>query len=171
MLQAPFGATFPAAPRVRWDDYSLVWEACDGERLMRVSCSVLWDGELRDFMLQARVALPGQAHQLEFDHRLTTRHAYGRHLGFVSGKSRTEAKLLVAGDSLIIASVQAGDDEASRLAAERFLDSITIPPRAACPTLRLVKIDRDRPHGVPLVCGEQHGLPSARFGVAFSPGE
>ena len=135
---------------------------------MRISCSALWDGELRDFMLKARFALPGQPHQLEFDHEVATKTAYGHHLGYVAGKSRTEAKLLVSGDSLIIASVESSNDEASRLAAERFLESVEIPPRAACPTLRLVKIDRDRPHGIPLVCGDRgHGLAAARFGVAF----
>jgi hypothetical protein len=168
LLGAPFTAQFPAAPRVRQDQFSLVWEACDDGRLLRVSCSALWDGELGDLVLQSRVPAGGSLHQLDLDRRADDETGIVRHLRWVENGRRTDARVVIVGDSLVVASVEGPANEASRIASERFLATFKVPAGAACPTTRLVRIDLERPHGDALSCrGGTRVFASPGLGGAF----
>lgn len=157
-----FVAEFPNPPKVRWESYSLVWETCDEERLIRVSCSALWDGELHDQMLAAKLAGPGVEHYSDVDRRDDPVGGVGRRIRFVEGGEQFDARLIVVNDSLFIASVQSRADERAEEVSDRFLDSFSVSPQAACPTTHVVRINQDQPLGEPVACGPR----SSRFFAA-----
>lgn len=154
-LGTEFVAEFPAPPDARWDNYSLVWESCHDGRLFKISCSALWDGELGDKLLAARVGVPSEPQYVDIDRRQDPSFGLGRRLRYVLGTDRIDAVVIVVEDSLFVASVQARADDPSKVASERFLDSFTVSPDARCPATKLVRVDEDRPGGTPARCGHR----------------